>query len=505
LRHFDFSCGEVIVVDDSSNQRTARYLERFSKKHGICLIKNSANLGYLKSCNLAVSHAKGDLIVLLNSDCQIPQNFSNRIVACFQSDENIIAASPVASFSANYFIPEFLPMYVMNRIIGRRKPKYPYIYNAEGFCFCVRKSYVDKYHLFDPVYGFGYCEEVDFCLGVKSRGKKCVLIDNLYVKHARNKSFGISRDKRLAENNKILYERWAGFIHECELTSSENPIFNILRESFGLFKFIPFLFLKVSRQMVSNRCHSLIGLCKHYQVNTTKKKAVYTAIVGNSDIIPVLHTFVNPDWEYICFTDNRALLRLKHFGHWQIRPLKYNKLDNTKNARWHKTHAHLLFNDYDETLWLDANINVLTPYIFNEIKKYDSRLLVPKHYCRKCIYEEIEAVSALNKDLPENVKLIENFLKTAGMPDDFGLNETNIIYRKNTAQNALLMEDWWYMIETYSKRDQLSFSYVLWKNDIAISKITIPNARIDVENYKLYSHNPENTFTGKILSTIFKS
>lgn len=504
LKNFDFSSGEVIVVDDCSTPRTARFLKRFTGKHGIHLIKNSENIGYLKSYNLAVTHAKGDIVVLLNSDCEIPYNFSKKITECFKSDEKIIVASPVASFSANYFIPEILPFPIMNRIIENRKAVYPDILNAEGFCFCVRKSYIEEFGLFDPVYGFGYCEEVDFCFGVQSRGKRCVLIDNLYVKHARHKSFGKTRDVRLAKNNKILYAKWGYFIHKNEFNTSETPIFGILRECFGPFKFIPFFILKIMRGMVSNRCHTLSGLFKKYSINKNLKKAVYTAIVGNSDIIPVLHNFVNPDWEYICFTDNKTLLGSRSFGHWQIRPLEYNKLDNTKNARWHKTHPHVLFRDYEETLWLDANINILTPYIFDVIRNSGAEMLVPTHYCRKSIYDEAAVVCALSIDLPENITRITDFLKAAGMPDDFGLNETNIIYRKNSTQNKVLMEDWWFMIENYSKRDQLSFSYVLWKNGVDISKISIPNARIDVENFKIYSHNPKNTITGKILSTIFK-
>ncbi len=66
------------------------------------------------------------------------------------------------------------------------------------------------------------------------------------------------------------------------------------------------------------------------------------------------------------------------------------------------------------------------------------------------------------------------------------------------------MDEWWYYIENYSKRDQLSLSYVLWKNQVKIEDISIPNARIDDKNFKVFSHNPERTITGKILSFIFR-
>lgn len=46
-----------------------------------------------------------------------------------------------------------------------------------------------------------------------------------------------------------------------------------------------------------------------------------------------------------------------------------------------------------------------------------------------------------------------------------GLTENNVIYRKHKDPRCIkVMEDWWYMVENYSRRDQLSLFYVLWKN-----------------------------------------
>lgn len=509
LKNFDFDNGDVLIVDDYSDKRTAKLLDKFVSKYSdkLKMIRNSSNLGYLKSCNLAVSHVNGDIAVLLNSDCEIPKDFVSRIVNCFAHDANIVAASPIASWSANYYLGDILPLEIMNYLLKkRRKAQYPDIFNAEGFCFCVRKAYIDKYGLFDTVYGMGYCEEVDFCIGATSRGFRCVLIDNLYVKHARNKSFGGERSSALSDNNKILYEKWGKRIHKHELQQNISPIIQLIREVFGFFKFFIFFYLRLSRQNSSNRIFCMRNILKHK--NTRKvyiNKVVYTAIAGQYDIIPIIQDYVRDDWEYVCFTDNKTLIGLGKFGHWKIFPLRYNKLDAVKNARWHKTHPLELFPDCTESLWIDANVNILTPYIFDLIKNTEAELLVPKHYCRTSIYQELEAVTFSIKDSAENIKVTENFLHSKGMPDNFGLNETNLVYRKHTAKVKKLMDDWWYMIENFSKRDQLSFSYILWKNGIQIEQISISNARIDCKNYKIYPHTRTNTLTGKLLSFIFPS
>ena len=48
--------------------------------------------------------------------------------------------------------------------------------------------------------------------------------------------------------------------------------------------------------------------------------------------------------------------------------------------------------------------------------------------------------------------------------------ETNVLLRKhNTAECINLMNHWWEWIEKNSKRDQLSLTYVLWKNSVNVN------------------------------------
>ena len=509
VANFDFTQGEVLIIDDCSDYETAEYLRLFVKKYPgrFKLLQNDNRIGYLKSCNKAVLHAEGDILVFLNSDCEIPKHFSKKIVNCFLSDKNIMCASPVSSNSAKYSIPCVLPLNVMNFLFEkRRKPVYPDIFNAEGFCFCVRKDYVDKYGLFDPIYGDGYCEEVDFSFSIQSRGKRCVLIDNLYVLHCRNKSFKSSRKFELiSQNTCILFNRWGDFIHKKECSPHNTIMSDIIADIFGCFKLIVWFRIKLNSYCISSRIKTFANFLKYKTYIRKNNRVVYTAIAGDSDIMPIVPDYIRDSWDYVCFTDNRTLIKMKRFGCWKILPLRYSQLDDTKNARWHKTHPIDLFPQYNESLWIDANINILTPYIFDLVENSESELLIPVHYCRKSVYQEAEIVEFLKKDSKKNVDDMVEVLKANNMPDNFGLNETNIIYRQHSsAKVKKLMDEWWFYIEKYSKRDQLSFSYILWKNDVEISKISIPNARIDVQNFKLYTHNTKKTLTGKFLSSILR-
>lgn len=91
-------------------------------------------------------------------------------------------------------------------------------------------------------------------------------------------------------------------------------------------------------------------------------------------------------------------------------------------------------------------------------------MLIPYHFSRDCVFDEAVEVVLCRKDTPENVNNMVFVLETNKMPRHYGLNETNVIYRHhNDAKIMELMNVWWDFIEKYSKRDQLSLSYVRFR------------------------------------------
>jgi CMP-N-acetylneuraminic acid synthetase len=194
------------------------------------------------------------------------------------------------------------------------------------------------------------------------------------------------------------------------------------------------------------------------------KIVVYTCITNAYD---TLKEVKNPssDIDYICYTDNLGLKSKT----WQIRNIpkevKDKRLCTTKTARYIKINPHLFFPEYTMSLWIDGSMGIIGDIKTFIANNYDSFLLM-KHPVRNCIYDECGVVIKSKKEIPTIAQSQINEYKKQRMPSNNGLVQTGLILRRhNDDINKKIAGEWWAEIEKHSKRDQLSFNYVVWKNN----------------------------------------
>lgn len=237
-----------------------------------------------------------------------------------------------------------------------------------------------------------------------------------------------------------------------------------------------------------------IKIIENYLEYKKKRKAkgiVYTCITNNYDDINEIKTYsyVDRDWDYICFTDNEEHIAQKQIGIWEILPLQYTNSDATGNNRWHKMHPHRLFPEYEESIYVDANINILTDKIFQTITQSKNNILVPEHYSYNCIYFELKGSMKTHLHIKDKIEKELNFIKTQGMPKNYGFTENNILYRRHNDMEIInIMNEWWEIFNKFAPRDQFSFTYLLWKHNINIEDIIFQNTRLDNLNFYVFDH-----------------
>lgn len=188
------------------------------------------------------------------------------------------------------------------------------------------------------------------------------------------------------------------------------------------------------------------------------KIVLYTCIFGTIDK-PKSMRFKN-NFDYILFTDQKDL---KASG-WDVVYIPNNNLiSNTKLARYYKHHPIQLFPNYEASIWLDA-----THYQINSIECLidKSDISAMQHFCTQTLRQELNLCIQLKKDNKEvMLKQVDNYYKD-GYIDQSQFFCTTCLIRKHNQIIYDFQEMWWNEIDKFSIRDQLSFSYCLWKKNI---------------------------------------
>jgi hypothetical protein len=190
------------------------------------------------------------------------------------------------------------------------------------------------------------------------------------------------------------------------------------------------------------------------------KKVCYTAIGGGYDDPKSFNR--TEGWDYILFSD--VDIPKEKLKGWTLVVVDNLDLDNTRFSRYHKHNPHLVVGDYDLSLWVDANLTVVVNLDFMLEKLGDFEFVTTKHPHRDCIYAEwIACISASKDDVDTMQKQIAGY-KEENFPAMQGMIQSNIIFRKHNKENIKKFSElWWNEILHKSKRDQLSFNYINWK------------------------------------------
>lgn len=86
--------GEIIVVDDNSNDGTEQVVEEYKKKkHPVRIFIRKNERGLASACVLGFSHAKGDIIIVMDADLQHPPEKIPELIAAIDKGADIAIGS----------------------------------------------------------------------------------------------------------------------------------------------------------------------------------------------------------------------------------------------------------------------------------------------------------------------------------------------------------------------------------------------------------------------------
>ena len=163
--------------------------------------------------------------------------------------------------------------------------------------------------------------------------------------------------------------------------------------------------------------------------------------------------------------------------------------DDTKKNRYCKINPHKIFPQYKYSIYFDGSIRLKS----NITQKIDelprTRIMALSIHSINCVYMETMRAIELGRVSKEiAMKQIEKYW-LEGMPQNFGSVACGLLIREhNNPICKKIMEDWWEQVEQFSRKDQISFPYVIWKNNYLMSDIaTVNGTKLNADNYFILS------------------
>jgi GT2 family glycosyltransferase/glycosyltransferase involved in cell wall biosynthesis len=216
----------ILVNDGSDDTRIAPLLDDHARRHSgtTTVLTMPENQGFIAAVNAGLEAARelGEHVILLNTDTLPPRHWAARLVRPILSDPAVATVTPLSNTAEIASIPvqgvaSEISAEVVNAIDSVARRFAPRFRNVDiptgiGFCMAMNRRFLDRIGPFDPAFGRGYGEEVDWCQKARKAGGRHVLVTNLFVGHEGGASFG-SQEKlaRVQENNRVISARYPNY------------------------------------------------------------------------------------------------------------------------------------------------------------------------------------------------------------------------------------------------------------------------------------------------------
>jgi GT2 family glycosyltransferase len=193
---------EILVVDNGSTDETPQVLPRAFP--ALRYLRQEHNLGFARAVNLAARAARGEFLLLLNSDARLAPDALRRAVAWMREHPDSAVAgarlldpdgSPQNSI-ANFpsLATELLNKSLLRRLRPARFPgkeqdfrEPTEVESVVGAFLLTRKSVWDELGGLDERFFF-FFEETDFCLRARRRGYRVVHLPAVRVWHGQGQT-----------------------------------------------------------------------------------------------------------------------------------------------------------------------------------------------------------------------------------------------------------------------------------------------------------------------------
>ncbi len=206
--------GEVIIVDNGSEDASLDYLKNSKFNFPLILIENEENLGFAPAVNQGIRKAKNELIFSINNDTEIKKGSIKALCDLITSSGDIFSVqAKMLQYDNKELVDDVGDEYNLlawTKKTGENHPSGDYVEVKEIFSSCAgaamyRKSVLEEIGLFDDNF-FAYMEDVDLALRSRIHGYRNLLCPQAVVYHIGSATSGSRYNEfkvRLAARNNV--------------------------------------------------------------------------------------------------------------------------------------------------------------------------------------------------------------------------------------------------------------------------------------------------------------
>jgi GT2 family glycosyltransferase/glycosyltransferase involved in cell wall biosynthesis len=213
----------IVLIDDCSPEPDmGSVLGGYAGCPGVFVLRNDANLGFVRSVNRGLAFCDDGDVLLLNSDTRLFAGSLDELWQVAHAADDIGTVTALSNNATIFSYPAGeAPMAALDDIgwealariaLERNRGRTVDVPTGHGFCLLIKREVLRRVGNLDESFGRGYGEENDFCARAADLGYRNVAAAGVLVEHREGVSFGGDKAGLLARNMHLLGTRYPDYM-----------------------------------------------------------------------------------------------------------------------------------------------------------------------------------------------------------------------------------------------------------------------------------------------------